>query len=114
MNTDKCQLVLHMIDKVDYYWNFLYVSTAVVIGCILGKDLLTSSIVPKILLVGVYAIFLLGNLFDHLRAYKFLIELLDEIRKDKEVIFCNKEIQTALTKRPNRYVIDAFKKYFIK
>ncbi len=97
--SDKCQLVLYMINKVDYFWNRLYVSTSVVIGFILGHELLKLNPCIVILLFMIYVIYLGGNLWDHSRAYRFLILLLDEIKNSPDE-FKGDVIMTEISKLP--------------
>ena len=61
---EKCQLVLYMIDKVDYFWNRLYVSTSVAIGFVLGHEILDLHLITIVLLLLIYLIYLIGNLLD--------------------------------------------------
>lgn len=102
---DKCQLVLYLIDKVDYYWKFFYISTATVLGCIICKNLLVDTLFTKLLLEFIYVIFLSGNLFDHLRAYRFLRKLLKEIQEiqDDQKEFDNNEIFQSIAQLPYKY-----------
>lgn len=94
---EKCQLTLYMIDKVDYYWNRLYVSTSVVVGFVLGNEIFKLHPMIPFLLLFIYLVYLGGNLSDHLRAYKFLILLLKEI-KDSPEEFKDNTVMTKLSK----------------
>lgn len=98
---DKCDLILYMINKVDTFWNRLYVSTAVIIGFLINGNLLKTSIITDLLLLGGYFIFLAGNLLDHMRAYRYLVGLIKEIQKDGDEL--NNDIMYQLKKLPYKY-----------
>lgn len=101
---DKCDLVLYMIDKVDVFWNRLYVSTAVIIGFLIGGNLIKTNIALNILLLSGYFIFLISNLIDHIRAYRYLIDLIKEIQTETDV-FKYDGITRHLIKLPYKYEI---------
>lgn len=103
--SEKCNLVLYMIDKVDYFWNRLYVSTSVAIGFVLGHEILKLNKITIVLLLLIYLIYLIGNLLDHLRAYNFLILLLKEI-KDSPMEFIDNSVMIKLAKLP--YKLERF------
>lgn len=100
---DKCNLMLYMINKVDFFWNRLYVSTAVVIAFVLNSNLVNTQITIDILLLIGYVIFLLSNLFDHIRSYRYLIDLAKEIQLDNSGEFSNEWISKHLNRLPYKY-----------
>lgn len=79
---DKCDLALYLIDKVEYYWKRLYLSTMTIVAALLGGAYtnLDSWIIIGVLGVMFFA-FTISNLIDHLRVYDYLLLILKDIDK---------------------------------
>lgn len=79
---DKCDLALYLIDKVEYYWKRLYLSTMTIVAALLGGAYtnLDSWIIIGVLGVMFFS-FTISNLIDHLRVYDYLLLILKDIDK---------------------------------
>lgn len=79
---DKCDLALYLIDKVEYYWKRLYLSTMTIVAALLGGAYtnLDSWIIIGVLGVMFFS-FTILNLIDHLRVYDYLLLILKDIDK---------------------------------
>ena len=79
---EKCQYLFYLIDKIDTFWNRLYVSVASVIVAIVGKELLNLNLYVSLLLIAVFVVYWIGNLCDHIGACRILPVFLQEIMID--------------------------------
>ena len=79
---DKCDLVLYLIDKAEYYWKRLYFSTMTIVAALLGGAYtnLDSWIIISVLGI-MFGAFTMSNLFDHLRVYEYLLLTLKDVDK---------------------------------
>lgn len=103
---DKCHLALYFIDKLEGYWKRLFYSTMTIIGALLGGAYTKLFYWPIIIIIGIMFIaFTLSNLSDHIRVYKFLMIVLDDIKSEKHKIR-SMPLEEALMKLP--YKIEIF------
>lgn len=96
--SEKCSLFLKMIDKVDFFWNFQYISTGAIFMLLICNELEIKNIFVKIVISVIYSFFILFNLFAHIRAYVFLETLLYDIRQDADKAFYSTSVSMLLGK----------------
>ena len=96
--SDKCNLFFKLVDKVDFFWNFRYLSSSVVFFLLITHDIVVDVLFFKILATVLYLFVVFGVLSAHLRAYGFLNEMLKEINVEVDNHFNNKEICNSLKK----------------
>ena len=81
---DKCSILFCLIDKVDYYWNFSFISNGTFLFFILNKDMAQCDILSKSLISIVYCSFMIFNLQAHIRGYHFLSHFTEDIKNGIE------------------------------
>lgn len=93
----KYEIFLKLIDKVDYFWNFQYLSTGAIWVFITGSDLhLRFS--QKVIFTLIYIAFMSFNYAAHLRGYLFLEAFIVEIKNDVMDDFKTQKIKQRVQK----------------
>lgn len=82
MSERKIDLLLFLINKVDYYWNLFYIVNGSIITLLLINRLIIHNCIVLLLLSLIYAGFMIFSYFAHLRAYKFLKFIINDLRHE--------------------------------
>jgi len=93
----KYEIFLKLIDKVDYFWNFQYLSTGAIWVFIMGSDF-HLGLFQKFIFTLIYLAFMLFNYSAHLRGYLFLEAFTAEIKNDAMVDFKTQKIKQRVQK----------------
>lgn len=88
----KYEIFLKLVDKVDYFWNFLYISTSAIWAFIIGSDC-HLRISQKVIFTIIYVAFMSFNYVAHQRGYLFLEAFVEEIKEEAIVDFKNEKIK---------------------
>ena len=96
---DKCLILFRLIDKIDYFWNFVYISNGTILLFVLNKEMALLSTLTKGLITFVYMSFMLFTIQAHIRGYVFLQNFVKEIKEgSKKQLFYNHRIPFLLQK----------------
>lgn len=92
----KYEILLKLIDKVDYFWNFLYITTGTVWVFLVGNNC-QLQVYQKIIFTVVYVALMLFNYKAHIRGYIFLESFVEEVKEEIKNDFKSKKIQSLLS-----------------
>ena len=91
----KYEILLKLIDKVDYFWNFLYITTGTVWVFLVGNNC-QLQVYQKIIFTVVYVALMLFNYKAHIRGYIFLESFVEEVNEEIKKDFNSKKIQSLI------------------
>lgn len=80
----KYEILLKLIDKVDYFWNFLYITTGTVWVFLVGNNC-QLQVYQKIIFTVVYVALMLFNYKAHIRGYIFLEAFVEEVKEEIKI-----------------------------
>lgn len=86
MNVIKLELLIFLINKVDYYWNIFYIVNGTLLSLLLTDNIVVNDLTVFVLLSLVYVSFMIFSCKAHIRAYQFLKACIEDIAKDKDLI----------------------------
>ena len=93
----KCDILFKLINKVDYFWNFIHISNGTLLIFLLGTGVSKMEVLYKVLCSVIYCAFMIHNLQAHIRAYGFLEQLVTEIKEEiKNQVFYNLKLSAII------------------
>lgn len=78
-------LLLFLINKVDYYWNIFYIVNGSIITLLLINELKVHNLIIISLLTAIYIGFMIFSYFAHKRAYIFLNNIIIDLKSRSEI-----------------------------
>jgi len=89
---EKCNILLNLINKTDYFWNFFYISTVAIFVTLLHENISSYNFMFKLLVSLIYLSFNVFNSFALIRCYKFLNAMCCEIKSEAQENFISPEL----------------------
>lgn len=85
MKETKINLLIFLINKVDYYWNLFYITNGSLLTLLLINTLRTKNMYFMVMLTLIYMGFIFFCYRAHIRAYRFLQDVISDLKQSVDL-----------------------------